>query len=259
MQRLTLPPSQNTPLANRWFTTRRNTHIRKLYRLFYAVYTSLTPQAKNLGTLAPLLDHSTRGNLYELQDLCQNLFADGNPEEPYGFHFHWAVQALFNSSIKLQANLRMVTFHQQHQQQPGQNDPGHTAFIAAINEEIDNLNKSLGLLLDNGRDLLRLMLCEHTANDLLLRLIIEDEEMTHTLWNQSTLSLFTEMFPDQPEAGYMQAGKSYFMGQWLKEALQCYEISLNINNNLSEPRKQVSVIRAMLKDLGSLALRPQAP
>lgn len=248
MQRVNLPPAPNTIPANRWLATRRNSHIRRLYRLFYTVYTSLTPQSKDLKRLTPLLDRDTRGDLYELRDLCQNLFAEASPEEPYGFHLGWAVQALFHTAIKLQANLRMVAFHQQSQRHE-QSDPGHTAFITALDGEISQQNKNLNLLLDNSRDLLHFMLCEHTANDLLLRLIIEEEEMSQGLWGKSTLALFTEMFPGQPEAGYMLAGKSYFMAQWLTEALQCYEISLSINTDLSEPRKQSSVIRAMLRDL----------
>jgi hypothetical protein len=236
---------QETGPANPWLAVRHHYHIRRLYTLFADFNTGLFSADLPLQELSVAL--KSGGQLRTLRTLSADLFGKESQQSIYGHHLNWAMQALFHASIKLHASLKMADFHHQNQSRD-QNDPGHTAFIDGLDGERTEQLTAIRLLVDNIRNLLRLMLIEQTGNDLLLRLFIEKAEFGQGLWGATIMDLFAEMFPGQPETGYVQAGKSYFMGQWLEEALTCYEKSLELNTTLSEPRRQTYLIKAMIAD-----------
>lgn len=224
-----------------------------LYALFCTAHTAFHLNTAPLGAseYSCLLGENNKGYLWQLQNLASHLFPKDNYNELYGQHLKWALQALFHATVKLKANFEMTQFHHANQN-PEQVDNGHAAFIDTMHKESAKQLKSVHLLLDNGLNLLQLMLIDQMDNDLLMRFLIEEEEMLQKLWGKSTQDLFADIFPCQPEAGYSLAGKSYFMAQWLEDALKAYEKSLQINTALSEPRKQTYMIRAMLKDRDQL-------
>lgn len=236
---------QDAGPANPWLAARRHYHIRRLYSLFAGFNAGLFSAYLPFQELSDAL--KSGGQLETLQKLSADLFGAENQQSIYGHHLNWAVQALFHALVKLHASLKMADFHHQNQNQD-QNDPGHNAFIDGLKAEKTEQLTAIRLLVDNIRNLLRLMLIEQTGNDLLLRLFIEEQDFCQELWGATTMDLFAEMFPDQPETGYVQAGKSYFMGQWLEEALACYQKSLELNATLSEPRRQTYLIKAMIAD-----------
>jgi hypothetical protein len=240
------------PPANKWFATRRNYFTRKLYTLFCKNYTSFTSQYKEFppgkpASLTILTETKTeKALLWQLKDLSHSLFTAHSPLEQYGANLNWTIQALFHEAIKMQANIEMVQFHS-GQLLDQDADPSQAAFINTTSEEIQQQMSTIDGLLSKAKDIMRLMLVEQTGNDMILRLLIEDE-LGQTLWHQSTLELFSAMFPYQPEMGYIQAGKSYFMSHRLAESLNAYEKSLAINSDLSEPRRQTYLLRAMIRD-----------
>ena len=249
MQKIIFHHPDDTPPANKWFHSRRHYHVRRLYRLFFKAYTTFTQQYHNFSqnrTEQPATRN--KETLRLLKELSHLLFSS-NHFEQYGQHLNWVIHALYHATSKQQENINMAAFHYQAMaQDPESRDIGHTTYIDQTDIETENQFNTLKMLFDNARDLLRLLLVDQTGNDLLLRLLIEEESIGKILWETTTLELFSEMFPYQPEAGYIQAGKSYFMGQWLEEALCAYEKSLTINNTLSEPRRQTYLIRAMIQD-----------
>lgn len=251
MQRVTSSgPADKLP-ANMWLSRRRNYFIRKFYALFCTNYTEFAHQYEKFlhsrGAKTPTMDLPVvPESLHQLNELSHTLWSEKSRAEPHSQRFNWGVQALFHAAVKLQANINMVRFHTETlTAEPA--DTSQIGFIDTTLEEIQQQAAALSLLFDRAKELLHLMLAEQTGNDLLLRLLIE-EELGQSLWGKSTLELFSHMFPYQPETGYVQAGKSYFMGQWLPESLKAYEESLAINPDLSEPRRQTYIIRAMLRD-----------
>ncbi len=248
MQRVTFrsPHDPQPQPDNRWFAGRQKYHVRNLYSLFYKAHTTFTDNdIHSFAAMNSLMTANNKGDLWQLKKFSTHLFSKNSPYNQYGQHLNWALHALFYATVKLKENLKMSAFHNQGEEEI---DPGHATFMETILQESQQQRQTIELLFDNARNLLQFMLIEQTENDLLLRLLIEEEEISQTLWNKSTQELFCEMFPHQPEAGYVLAGKSYFMAGWLEEALKTYEISLTINKNLSEPRRQTYLIRAMIKD-----------
>lgn len=234
MQQIIHPTSP----TNTWQTGRRQYQVRKLYSIFLTCY----PEAYTLEHLP--LETARRSPLWQLKELCQTLFAVTDQTEGCGHHLNWAIHAIVHGIKKLSENLKMQEFHTTNNHA----DAGHQAFMETIHTEVQTQLKALAPLFDNTKHLMGLMLEEHSSNPLLLRLLIEEEALAQNLWGQTTVELFSRMFPYQPEAGYNQAGKSYFMGQWLEQALGAYEKSLEINSTLSESRRQTYLIRAMIKD-----------
>ncbi len=255
MQRVTFTEPGRPP-ANAWFSPRRNFFTRQFYSLFFKSYAN----AENQFTPHTPAPHPEPGDiellawiesqnlmLRQLKELSQNLFNDNNPLDPEPLHLNRAVHALCHEGAKLQEHIRMQHF-QRDLLSEAQDVPHQTSFSAATPDEIQQQTATLSMLFSKTRDLMRHVLAGQTNNGLLLRLFIEEEELVQTLWNQSTLELFGDMFPYQPEMGYVQAGKSYFMAHWLPESLNAYEKALAINSNLSEPRRQTYLIRAMIRD-----------
>ena len=93
-----------------------------------------------------------------------------------------------------------------------------------------------------------MLLPSQGQNVLLLRLFIEEPNISQDMWSESVAQLFDELFPHQPETGYLLAAKSYFDGQWLHEALTSYETALDINPDLEEARRRSFLVRAMIDD-----------
>ncbi len=255
MQRIVFENPQKSPISNSWFASKRKYHVRKLYVLFCQTHHIFkeNPESLDAKAHARLLGDDNQGHLFQLQHLANLLFPKDNQKELYGQHLKWALHALFHGTVKLQADFKMTQFHHDTQH-PEHIDSGHKAFIDTMHQESQKQLKNVHLLLENGQNLLQLMLIDQMDNELLMRFLIEEEPMLHKLWGKTTQELFADIFPCQPEAGYTLVGKSYFMAGWLEEALQAYEKSLDINQGLSEPRKQTYLIRAMIRDRDQVTL-----
>lgn len=255
MQRVTFTEPGHPP-GNAWFSPRRNSFIRQFYSLFFKIYANVANQPtpptpyqvpESFGAELLAWIESQNVMLRQLKELSHGLFNDNTPLEAESFHLNWTVHALCYEGEKLQEHIRLQHLHRGLRNE-SQGVDQQTSSRTADAEEMQQQTAALALLFSKAKDLLRHMLLGQTNNGLLLRLLIEEEELGQSLWDQSTLELFADMFPYQPETGYVQAGKSYFMAHWLPEALRAYETSLTINSNLSEPRRQTYLIRAIIRD-----------
>ncbi|MDR9502216.1 MAG: hypothetical protein RI601_10525 [Desulfurivibrionaceae bacterium] len=238
--------------ANRWFAERRDFHVRSFYSGCHAAYTAFTALQQEAhqgakidpaGEMAALL-----GALRQLRQQCRLLFKESS--EPDGLELEWVMTALFHEAVKLQENVTLDRDNSPARPAAGR---GHERlsrelFMEGIVAEIPGQMANLTILFDQANSLLRLLLPGQAHNTLLLRLLLEEGALSEDLWGVSATQIFAELFPDQPEAAYLLAAKSYFNGQWLSDSLAAYETALALNPDLEEARRRTFLIRAMIRD-----------
>ena len=265
MQRVTIDNTSPEP-ANKWFEKRRDFHIRSLYSSFFKTYSAFVALYQgyldngkiNFDELAELVGTEIhKGRLWLLKDHCHRLFEESS--EPNGPLLDWVIGSVFHEAMKLKENIYMYQFY--GPKPAGQPTEGGVVsetslhcgvsrknFMRGIVREAWRQVDNLTFLFNRANFLLRMLLPSQGQNVLLLRLFIEEPELCQEMWSETIDHLFEELFPYQPETGYLLAAKSYFDGQWLHEALASYETALNLNPDLEEARRRSFLVRTMITD-----------
>ena len=117
-------------------------------------------------------------------------------------------------------------------------------FMERTYQEIQKQMENLGFMFGRANFLLRAMMPDQAHNDILVRYLIENEDIVDYLWNERLDALFNEMFAS-PEEGYCLAAKSYLEGQWYQHALETYSIALKKNPACKEARQNIESLRAI--------------
>ncbi len=263
MQRVRIETKTPEP-ANSWFEKRRDFHMRSLYSGFLATYSHfvglyqdyISDGTINFDDLTRLVGtEAKKGRLWQLKDHCHRLFQASSQQN--GLLLDWVIGSIFHEAMKLKENVYMSQFYGPTGSAEQRTDQDNTSlhcgesrknFMQGITRETRRQVDNLTFLFNRANFLLRMNLASQANNVLLLRLLLEENEFSQELWSESTQQLFAELFPDQPEMGYLLAAKSYFNGQWLSEALAAYDTALTLNPDLEEARRRTFLIRTMISD-----------
>ncbi len=263
MQRVRIE-SNRKEAANSWFEKRRNFHIRSLYSGFFVTYSSFITLYQgyisggkiNFDDLTRLVGtESQKGRLWQLKDHCHRLFQESSEQD--GHLLDWVIGSIFHESMKLKENIYMYQFYGPEGPHNGESGPAAPSlhcgasrknFMRGIATETRRQVDNLTFLFNRANFLLRMLLPSQSQNVLLIRLFLEEREICPELWSESAEQIFAELFPDQPEVGFLMAAKSYFNGQWLSEALAAYETALAMNPDIEEARRRTFLIRTMIND-----------
>ncbi len=263
MQRVRIKTKTAEP-ANCWFEKRRDFHMRSLLNVFFETYSNFVTLYQDYISGGKIsfddLTHlvgteSQKGRLWQLKDHCHRLFKDSDQQN--GLLLDWVIGSLFHEAMKLKENIYMFEFYGPAESARVGKDPtvaslhcgvSRKKFMAGIAKEAERQVDNLTFLFNRANFLLRMILPSQAHNVLLLRLLLEKGEISQELWSESTQHIFAELFPDQPEVGYLLVAKSYFNGQWLHEALAAYAAALTLNPDLEEARRRTFLIRTMIRD-----------
>ncbi|MEN8256283.1 MAG: hypothetical protein ABFS09_00285 [Thermodesulfobacteriota bacterium] len=263
MQRVRIENKTPEP-ANRWFEKRRDFHIRSLYRGFFKTYATFVTLYQgyiadgkiNFDELVHLVGTEVhKGRLWQLKDHCHRLFQENSQQN--GLLLDWVIGSVFHEAMKLKENIYMYQFYGPAGptlEGNGSTDPSlhcgvsRKNFMRGIIREARRQVDNLSFLFNRANFLLRMLLPSQGQNVLLLRLLLEKPEISQEMWSESVEQLFAELFPHQPETGYLLIAKSYFDGLWLNEALASYEAALTLNADLEEARRRTFLIRTMIND-----------
>lgn len=249
---------------NSWFEKRRDFHMRSLYSDFFATYSSFVSLYQayikdgniSFEELTLLVGTETRkGRLWQLKDHCHGLFEKNSRQT--GLLLDWVIGSIFHEAMKLKENIYMYQFYGPAGSERGGDGSDSVSlhcgvsrknFMKGIAKEARRQLDNLSFLFNRANFLLRMLLPSQAQNVLLLRLLLEEDEISRELWSESTDQIFADLFPYQPEAGYLLAAKSYFNSQWLSDALAAFEAALTLNPDLEEARRRSFLIRTMIRD-----------
>ncbi len=230
MQKIILDTNQDEPSENQWATGRRDFLLRQLFHDYYRL--------RGQSHILPESDHG-RVEVLELylqlgQQMASNCgFCWPQAESP---PISSMVKLLLHQLEKMVATAKMlaVTANEKRQQRLG--------------HEIGEQQHDLAALLAQADTIFHDLLCGQAANPLLLRLLLENPQLPVTLWQKELVDLMADIFPDVPENGFLSAGKSYFSGHWLAEALAAFNQALEINQDMEEARRRSYIVKGMLRD-----------
>lgn len=208
----------------------------------------------SFNALARLMgNENSKGPLWQLKDHCHRLFRQST--NPTGHHLDRVIGSIFHEAMKLKENIYLYRFYGPTADEQSQTtapllhdglsrEDFRRKILKEAGQELDNL----ALLFCRANFLLRLLLPGQSQNVLLLRLLLEERGLSRLLWGETVTEIFSDLFPDQAEHGYLAAAKSYFDGQWLEDALAAYEKALQLNSSLAEARRRTFLIRTMISD-----------
>ena len=232
MQRVVVDDSA-ARAGNRWAMTRRDFLLRELVELYWRSTLCCRPLQQDgaVDVMARLLaDEAVPGPLPRLTRLAGFIW----PEAPFP-HFSVQVRLLRLQAVRLQAALRMASL------------ADHSNQKAVLPEQHE-----LQTILAEADNQLHTVFLAEGGNPLLLRLLLENPELSVTLWHKELDELLAEIFPDARETAYLYAGKSYFNAYRLPEALAAFQQALVINPDLEEARRRSYIVAGMLRDADRL-------
>lgn len=249
--------------VNRWFARRRDYFFTKMLKCFYqttASYNKIYLHYLAKGYISyDEIDHlvgseKSKGRLWLLKDDCHQIWRDADPSiEVKGCLLDWVIGSLFHEAMKLKENIYLFQFYgpmaqdmtpQWHAEIQSMCGIECHRFMGRISREISRQVENLVFLFGRANYLLRTLLDSQSTNALLLRYLVEHEEVVLDLWFESLDEIFTDVFSGRPERGYCIAARSYLDGNWNEKALQAYSRALHLNSECAEARQGVMQINS---------------
>lgn len=240
---------------NRWYSARRDYFTRNLFRGFHqamkgflAIYQRyLHSNHISYQDLDRLVgSENNKGSLWLLKDHCHQLWQQSESlPEINGYLLDWLIGSIFHEAMKLKENIYLNKYYgplaQKNMQQGVNNASIHCGLdcqylMNRILKEAANQLEDIGMMFGRANYILRITLPSLKNNNLLLRYLVEHEEMTRELWAEPLTDIFAEIFTGKGDEGYCQAARSYQEGQWWQEAADAYRKALELNPANQEAR-----------------------
>ncbi|MDH5524362.1 MAG: hypothetical protein OEY01_10280 [Desulfobulbaceae bacterium] len=256
-----------TQKTNKWFEDRRDFFVKNLYKGFYETFCRfhaiLAQTADSRQVSFAEINHlvgteTQKGRLWKLKDRCHQLWRHADPaREINGCLLDWVLGSLFHESMKLKESIYMFQFYGPlAQAMIKQNQPETIkfcgmechSFIESIGNDIKSQMENLLLMFTQAKSLLRTMLPELAGNLLLIRFLLENPEVAHSLWGESMEEIFADIFPDSPEYGFCAAARSYQEGNWFTMAHEAYGRALAINPTCLEAQGKIYQLQALARE-----------
>ena len=91
------------------------------------------------------------------------------------------------------------------------------------------------------------MLSGLADNFLLVRFLVEQEDVVEELWSESLADVFADMYAGVPALGFCAAGRSYMSGQWYTRALVMYKRALEFDGGCEEAEKKIQELEILIE------------
>lgn len=203
------------------------------------------------------------GRLWRLKDLCHRIWPQSSLEHAmHGMLLDWTVGSLFHECLKLKETLYLLENYGARTvavdtltnrigvQEAGADDAIRNvrALIGQIMEDVGRQMERVGFLFSQVNFLVRAMLPTLMVNGLVVRLLVEKEDVLCELWGETLEEIFDGLFGGDVAVGFCQAGWSFFEGQWYQEARQLYQRALRNNPNCHEALVKGAHLNALLME-----------
>ena len=247
---------------NIWFEEKRALWVKNLLKDFHKTYKRfidlygqyITSQQVSFEEIDQLVGSENRpGLLWRLKDKCHRLWRDVDPaEEVNGCLLDWVMGSLFHEAMKLKENAYVYQYYRPLAEKMTAGPGGRglkicgmecERFMERTATEIQKQMENLSLMFGRANYLLRLMMPEQAQNTILLRYLIEHEEVVIQLWSENLTELLADMFFGAPEQGYCAAAKSYLQDHWQERARMAYSKALALNPQCEEAHRYVLVLQ----------------
>lgn len=260
-------PSLPGAATNRWLKRRRSYFIMLLYRDFYRVFLQfqaiylvyIDKAAISYAALDGLIgSESAKGRLWRLKDRCHLLWNNESDRTIEGCLLDLVLGSLFHECMKLKENIYLRERYRPQLEQylsdsigagsdpswPAAMGMGFKGFewkrvLLNTDGESGSQMENLNFLFGQANYLFRLLLQTESGNRILLRYLIEHEEMVAEVWHESLDQLFADLYAGHPELAFLSAGRSYQEGHWYDRAHAAFSRALALQPDNHEARQQL--------------------
>jgi len=285
-----LPPAFRSTLRVSWFERQRDFFIRQVFADFFnlmpafqALYQSychcrMSRRGETCCLIISCEGHekcsiwdqlsvmvgteTAKGPLWLLRDLCQQIWPEGGPAQQLEDSLiEWLIGSIFHEAVKLKEDVQILNSYGSAAFWSG----GLAAPAARLRRIIDRKGlvrrvavdvmrqmEQLAMLFGQTSNMLRIMLPLLSGNHLLVRFLVEREDMIEELWGEELDSVFKDMFPGRPSRGFCAAGGSYASGQWYTRALVMYRRALRLDSGCPEAAAKVEELQRLIQETGSV-------
>lgn len=216
-------------------------------------------------------EKNNKGPLWNLRELCHRVWSQGEHKENVeGSLVDWLIGSIFHEAIRLREDVNILnnygnaTFKNRQMTESRVHRVGgsqsHNLPASRLAKIMDRKNlvkrvavdvmqqmEQLAFLFGQTNNMLRTMLSGLVENFLLIRFLVEQEDVVEDLWGEGLVDVFTDMYKGTPALGFCAAGKSYMSGQWYTRALVMYKRALAFDEGCDEAKRKVDELQLLIE------------
>ena len=214
-----------------------------------------------------------KGPLWQLKDLCHRIWPeDEHSRNLEGSLIDWLIGSIFHEAMKLKENIYILNSYGPAAFRFSDPEAGDGAgllrldipvprlaqmmdingLIKRIVVDVINQMEQLAFLFGQTNYMLRTMVPGLSRNMLVIRFLVEQEEVVQELWCEEMDEVFADMFYGAPEQGFCAAGRSYLNGQWYTRGLAMYQRARAIDPGCDEAVAKVYQLQAIIRQNSDL-------
>jgi len=211
---------------------------------------------------------NAKGPLWKLKDLCHLLWPDREEQDVSGSLLDWLIGSIFHETMKLKENIYLLNRYGpaacRLKTRPLELKPSfvHGLAVPPSLESIIDVHglisrasadavaqmEQAAFLFNHALFMLRVMLPDLAGNTLVLRLLIEQEELVGNMWGEKLEEIFQDLFYGDAAEGFCAAGRSYLGAQWFAQALNMYQRALAVNPTCDEAITRMVQLQAVVRE-----------
>lgn len=213
-------------------------------------------------------EENDKGPLWSLRELCSRVWPEGEyGENVEGSLVDWLMGAIFHEAVRLREDVHILNnygsaaFKDRQMAATGDNGfPQQNLPASRLAKIMDRKNlikrvaidvmrqmEQLAFLFGQTNNMLRTMLSGLADNFLLVRFLVEQEDIVEELWGEGLADVFADMFAGTPARGFCAAGQSYMSGQWYTRALIMYKRALEFDEGCEQAGKKVQELQMLIQ------------
>ncbi|WYD81090.1 MAG: hypothetical protein V8K32_01610 [Candidatus Electrothrix gigas] len=216
-------------------------------------------------------EKNNKGPLWNLRELCHRVWSQGEHRENVeGSLVDWLIGSIFHEAIRLREDVnilnnygnatfknRQMTANRLHRAGGSQAHHLPASRLAKIMDrknlvkrvavDVMQQMEQLAFLFGQANNMLRTMLPGLVENLLLIRFLVEQEDVVEDLWGEGLVDVFTDIYSGTPALGFCAAGKSYMSGQWYTRALVMYKRALAFDEGCDEAKRKVDELQLLIE------------
>jgi hypothetical protein len=212
-----------------------------------------------------------KGPLWLLKDQCHMVWPEIDHEQDVsGSLFDWLIGSIFHETMKLKENIYLLNRYGPAASRIKDRsfDVGHSSQSDALPSPASRMGniidvhglinraavdavsqmEQIAFLFSHASYMLRLKMTALSGNSLIVRLLVEQEEMVRLLWGEEIEDIFIDMFFGDAAEGFCTAGRSYLNGQWFTQALKMYQRALDANPTCDEALVKMVQLQAVVTE-----------